>query len=84
MEDRGVFESPHELRVDDRTLTADQIVINTGAYPAKPPIDGLDDVEVLDSTDMLFLDSVPDSLVVVGGGYVGCEYAQMYSASEQI
>lgn len=79
IEDRGIFESAHELRVNDQTLSADRIVINTGARPAEPPINGLDDVEVLDSTDMLFLDEVPDSLVVIGGEYVGTEYAQMYS-----
>ncbi|MDS0473485.1 dihydrolipoyl dehydrogenase [Natrinema sp. 1APR25-10V2] len=79
VEGHGVFESAHEVRVDGRTLSADRIVVNTGSRPAKPPIDGLDDVDVLDSTDMLFLDSVPDSLGVIGGGYVGCEYAQMYS-----
>lgn len=79
LERHGVFESAHELRVGDQTLTADRIVINTGARPLRPPIDGLDEVEVLDSTDMLFLDDVPESLVVIGGGYVGTEYAQMYS-----
>ena len=79
IEEHGAFESAHALRVGDWTITADRIVINTGARPAKPPIDGLEEVETLDSTDLLFLDSVPDSLVVVGGGYVGCEYAQMYS-----
>ena len=79
VEERGVFESKQELRVGDRTLTADRIVINTGARPTRPPIDGLEEVDVLDSTDMLFLDEVPDSLVVIGGGYVGTEYAQMYS-----
>jgi dihydrolipoamide dehydrogenase len=79
VEGRGVFESKRELGVNDRTLTAEHIVVNTGARPARPPIDGLDDVDVLDSTDLLFLDSVPDSLGVIGGGYVGCEYAQMYS-----
>jgi dihydrolipoamide dehydrogenase len=79
IEERGTFESPEELRVGDRRISADRIVINTGARPARPAIDGLDDVEVLDSTDMLFLDTVPDSLAVIGGGYVGTEYAQMYS-----
>lgn len=79
IEAHGVFESAHEIRVDDQTLSADRIVVNTGTRPARPPIDGLDDVDVLDSTDMLFLDSVPDALGVIGGGYVGCEYAQMYS-----
>ncbi|MGZ0748437.1 dihydrolipoyl dehydrogenase [Haloparvum sp. AD34] len=79
VEGHGVFESPHEVQVDDQTLSADRVVINTGARPAKPPIDGLDAVEVHDSTDLLDLDMVPDSLAIIGGGYVGCEYAQMYS-----
>jgi dihydrolipoamide dehydrogenase len=79
VEDHGAFESPHELRVDDGMLAADRVVINTGARPAQPPIDGLDEVEVLDSTDMLFLEEKPASLAVIGGGYVGTEYAQMYS-----
>ena len=73
IEEHGVFESAHELHVGDRTITADRIVINTGARPATPPIDGLDEVDVQDSTSLLFLDEVPDSLVVIGGGYVGTE-----------
>jgi dihydrolipoamide dehydrogenase len=79
IEGHGVFASPHEIQVDNRTVSADTIVINTGARPTKPPIDGLDDVDVQDSTALLERDSVPDSLAVIGGGYVGCEYAQMYS-----
>ncbi|WP_430506416.1 dihydrolipoyl dehydrogenase [Haloparvum sp. PAK95] len=79
IEGHGVFTSQHEVQVDDQTLSADRVIINTGARPAKPPIDGLDAVEVHDSTDLLKLDAVPDSLAVIGGGYVGCEYAQMYS-----
>lgn len=79
IEGHGVFESTHEIRVDDRTLSAETVVVNTGARPATPPIDGLDDVDVQDSTDLLERESVPESLAVIGGGYVGCEYAQMYS-----
>lgn len=79
VEEHALFESAHELRAGDRTLTADRIVINTEARPARPPIDGLDEVDVLDSTSMLFLEELPDPLVVIGGGYVGAEYAQMYS-----
>ena len=79
VEGHGVFESANELRVGERTLSAEQIVINSGSRPNQPPIDGLDEVDVLDSTDMLFLDEVPESLAVIGGGYVGTEYAQMYS-----
>jgi len=79
VEGHGIFESPHEIRVDDRTLSAETIVINTGARPTRPSIDGLDDVDVHDSTDLLERASIPPSLAVIGGGYVGCEYAQMYS-----
>jgi dihydrolipoamide dehydrogenase len=79
IEGHGVFESSHELHVGDRTISGDRVVINTGARPARPPIDGLDEVDALDSTAMLDLDTAPESLVVIGGGYVGCEYAQMYS-----
>jgi dihydrolipoamide dehydrogenase len=79
VEGHGEFESPTEIAVGDRVLTGEQIVINTGARPSRPPIDGLDEVETLDSTSALELDEVPEHLVVVGGGYVGAEYAQMYA-----
>lgn len=78
IEGHGTFESPTEITVDGRTISAETIVVSTGARPAKPPIDGLDAVQTLDSTSALDLTSVPDRLVVVGGGYVGCEYAQMF------
>lgn len=77
------FTGPNTLRVrlnsgEQRELRAATIVINTGARPANPRIDGIDDVPVLDSTSIMELDSVPDHLVVVGGGYVGLEFAQMF------
>lgn len=79
VEGHGTFESPTEIAVDDRVLEADTTIVNTGARPATPPIDGVDEVETLDSTSALELTDVPEHLVVVGGGYVGCEYAQMYA-----
>ena len=79
VEGYGEFESATEIAVGDRVLTGEKIVINTGARPNQPPIDGLDEVETLDSTSALELDEVPEHLVVVGGGYVGAEYAQMYA-----
>lgn len=79
IEEHGIFESATEIDVSNRTLAADRVVINTGARPVIPPIAGIDEVDIQDSTSMLFLDEIPDSLVVIGGGYVGTEYAQMYS-----
>ena len=79
IESRGVFESATELSVGDRTLAADRIVLNTGARPVEPPIDGLDEVDTLDSTSALEVTELPDHLAVIGGGYVGCEFAQMYA-----
>jgi dihydrolipoamide dehydrogenase len=82
IEGHGVFESATELSVGDRTLTADRIVLNTGARPVEPPIDGLNDVETLDSTSALEVTERPEHLAVIGGGYVGCEFAQMYARFE--
>lgn len=79
IEGHGEFVSSTEIAVDDRTLTAETIVVNTGARPLVPPIDGIDEVETLDSTSILELDEVPDHLLVIGGGYVGSEYAQMFA-----
>ena len=60
------------------TLTADSIVINTGLRPATPRIEGLDDVPSLTSTSIMELAEVPTHLIVLGGGYVGLEFAQMF------
>ena len=79
VEGHGEFDSPTEIAVGDRVLTGEKIVINTGARPNQPPIEGIDEVGALTSTSALELEEVPDHLVVVGGGYVGAEYAQMYA-----
>ena len=61
-----------------RTLTADTIFINTGARPARPHIAGLDSVKALDSTSIMELQELPEHLLVLGGGYVGLEFGQMF------
>jgi pyruvate/2-oxoglutarate dehydrogenase complex dihydrolipoamide dehydrogenase (E3) component len=63
---------------ETRLLTADKIFINTGARPRKPSLPGLDSVAYLDSTSIMELDEVPEHLLVVGGGYVGLEFGQMF------
>jgi pyruvate/2-oxoglutarate dehydrogenase complex dihydrolipoamide dehydrogenase (E3) component len=61
-----------------RTLTADTIFIDAGCRPTQPAIPGLDSVPVLDSTSIMELDAVPEHLLVLGGGYVGLEFGQMF------
>ena len=59
-------------------MSAEIICINSGMRPALPPIAGLDRVPVLDSTSIMELDQLPDHLIVLGGGYIGVEFAQMF------
>jgi pyruvate/2-oxoglutarate dehydrogenase complex dihydrolipoamide dehydrogenase (E3) component len=61
-----------------RRLTADKVFINTGARPAAPALPGIDQVPALDSTSIMELDEVPRHLLVLGGGYIGLEFAQMF------
>jgi len=63
---------------EERELTADQIFINAGARPSRPMIEGLGAVPYLDSTSIMELDTVPKHLLVLGGGYVGLEFGQLF------
>jgi pyruvate/2-oxoglutarate dehydrogenase complex dihydrolipoamide dehydrogenase (E3) component len=59
-------------------LTADRFFINAGCRPAVPKIEGLDKVSYLDSTSIMELDAAPEHLLVLGGGYIGLEFGQMF------
>jgi pyruvate/2-oxoglutarate dehydrogenase complex dihydrolipoamide dehydrogenase (E3) component len=61
-----------------RTLSADRIFVNAGCRPAVPALEGLKDVPFLNSTSIMELDYVPKHLLVLGGGYVGLEFGQMF------
>jgi pyruvate/2-oxoglutarate dehydrogenase complex dihydrolipoamide dehydrogenase (E3) component len=78
----ATFTGPHSLRVtcdgSGQELTADLIFIDTGTRNAAPKIAGLDTVPHLDSTSIMELDETPDHLIVLGGGYIGLEFAQMF------
>lgn len=61
-----------------RELAGEKIFINAGARPFVPPLDGLKDVPFLDSTSIMELDTVPEHLLILGGGDVGVEFGQMF------
>jgi mercuric reductase len=63
--------------VGDAPVAADKIIIATGGRPAVPPIPGIESVAYLTSTTLLELEKLPKSLIVIGGGYIGAELAQM-------
>jgi len=62
----------------ERTLSADRIFINAGCRPSVPALDGLQQVPFLDSTSIMELDGVPERLLVLGGGYIGLEFGQLF------
>jgi len=74
----GEFIGPKEIRVGQETITGDRIYINAGARSRIPPIPGLDSVPWLDNTSILELSSVPEHLIVLGGSYIGLEFAQIF------
>ncbi|MDX1892931.1 FAD-containing oxidoreductase [Mycolicibacterium sp. 050158] len=72
------FEGPHTIRVDDEVLEADQIFLNVGGRATAPAIPGLDRVDYLTNVGILDLAELPEHLVIIGGSYIGLEFAQMY------
>jgi pyruvate/2-oxoglutarate dehydrogenase complex dihydrolipoamide dehydrogenase (E3) component len=77
------FTGPRTLAVrtnggEEFELDADNVFINAGVRPANPPIEGLDDVPTLNSTSIMEVDELPQHLLVLGGSYVGLEFAQMF------
>jgi pyruvate/2-oxoglutarate dehydrogenase complex dihydrolipoamide dehydrogenase (E3) component len=77
------FTGPKTLEVhlnngEVRELTAATILINAGARPAQPSVAGIEEVTTLDSTSIMELGEVPEHLLIVGGGYIGLEFGQMF------
>ena len=72
------FVGPDRLRVGGDLLTAPRIFLNVGGRASVPALPGVDDVAFLDNSSMLALEALPEHLLVVGGSYIGLEFAQMY------
>ena len=72
------FGGTHQVRAGDELLEADKIFINVGGRAFVPPLPGLDQVSYLNNSTMMDVDFLPEHLIVVGGSYVGLEFAQMY------
>ena len=72
------FQSPRTVLVHDEVLQADKIFINVGGRASVPAIQGINDVPFLTNSSMMDVDFLPEHLVIVGGSYVGLEFAQMY------
>jgi pyruvate/2-oxoglutarate dehydrogenase complex dihydrolipoamide dehydrogenase (E3) component len=72
------FVGPHRVRVGEQELEGERVFINTGARPAIPPLDGLDRVDYLTNASIMELRQLPEHLLVLGGGYIGLEFGQMF------
>ena len=72
------FESAHEVRVGEERLRADRIFLNVGGRASVPDMPGIGEIEFLTNSSMMAVDFLPKHLIVVGGSYIGLEFAQMY------
>ena len=75
---RTRFTAPHQLQVGDEIIESEKIFINTGGRPSIPAIPGLREVPFLTNESIMQLTKVPEHLLVLGGGYIGLEFGQMF------
>jgi mycothione reductase len=78
--DTGEFVGDYRLKVGRETITAPKIVIASGARALVPPIEGLEEAGYIDHVSVLSLETLPESLIIIGGGYIACEYGHFFSA----
>ncbi len=78
--ERAEFIGEYVLKAGSRTLTATQFVIASGSRSRVPPISGLEESGYIDNVSLLNLREPPRSLIIIGGGYIGCEYGHFFSA----
>ena len=72
------FVGPHQVKVGDELVEGKRIFIDTGARPAIPPLPGLETINYLTNASIMELNEVPEHLIVLGGGYIGLEFGQMF------
>ncbi len=77
-EGHGRLESARSVRVNGETLEAERIILNVGGRAVVPDMPGLGEVDYLTNSSMMDVDDLPDHLVIIGGSYIGLEFAQMY------
>jgi len=77
--DEARFEAPDALAVDGRRLVGQSVIVATGSHPVAPPIRGIDEVGHLTNVEALALERLPRSMVIVGSGPIGSEFAQIFA-----
>jgi pyruvate/2-oxoglutarate dehydrogenase complex dihydrolipoamide dehydrogenase (E3) component len=77
-EGHGCFESPTSVRVNGDLLSAEKIILNVGGRAIVPDMPGVDEVDYLTNSSIMEVDFLPEHLVIIGGSYIGLEFAQMY------
>lgn len=78
--EKAEFTGDYTLKVGDSELKADKIVIAAGVRPLIPPIKGIKEANYLTNESLLELKKKPKSLIIIGGGYIGCEYAHFFTS----
>jgi mycothione reductase len=78
--ERTEFVDERTVRLEGEPVTAEKVVVAAGSRPIVPPIDGLEDVDYLTSQDALYLRETPESLVILGGGYIAVELGYFFDA----
>ncbi len=79
----GVLTGKNSIDAGGTTVTADSIILATGSSPARPPIPGIGEQGILTSDELLKVDAAPDSLVIIGGGVIGIEFATLFAALDK-
>ena len=79
-DDEAVFVDERTVAVDGERVSAEKVVVAAGSRPLVPPIEGLEEVEYMTSTDALYRRDQPDSLVILGGGYIAVELGYVFES----